>query len=215
VSQADFSEYVVHFTKDGDPYSAQQHPDEVNGITGTDARRRLSRILQMRRITATRMPWTNRRAICFTECTWPSLLRHCATYSSYGIGFQKPKIFERAGGPAIYMRQDHYRAQRAAHEFVNEIFPFITPFAPPYAPAPHLEEFWKDKPPIDYTYEREWRLPSDMQFAFDDIAFIFLDTHADVAAMPDAVRAALPADKWIIVSNYRKIEELWPQHIVL
>ena len=82
MSQADFSEYVVHFTKAGDPYSAQQHPDEVNAIAGTDARQRLVRILQMRRITATRMPWTNRPAVCFTECTWPSLLRHCDSASA-------------------------------------------------------------------------------------------------------------------------------------
>lgn len=33
----------------------------------------------------------------------------------------------------------------------------------------------------------------------------------DTRVGASGVRAA-PADKWIIVSNYRKIEELWPQH---
>ena len=212
MSQPDFSDYVVHFTKTAAPYSADQHPQEVNGIVGTDARQRLGRVLQMRRITATRMPWTNRRAVCFTECTWPSLLRHCARYSAYGVGFSKAKVFERGGGPAIYIRQDHYQAQHAAHEFVDDIFPFLTPFAPPYAPAPYLAD-WA-KPPLDYTYEREWRLPADMQFTLEDLAFILVSTHTDVALMPAPVQAAVPADKWVIVSNYRKIEELWPQHNV-
>lgn len=110
------------------------------------------------------------------------------------------------------MRQDLYRAQRDAHEFVDEIFPFITPFVPEYASAAHRAAFWPDRPIIDYTYEREWRLASDLQFEFHDLAFIFLSIHEDLATMPAQARHGVQADKWIIVSNYRKIEELWPQH---
>ena len=76
MSQADFSDYVIHFTKDNNPHSG-----EVHGITGTDARARLIRILDMCRIVSTNMPWTNRPAVCFTECTWPSLLRRATTSS--------------------------------------------------------------------------------------------------------------------------------------
>jgi hypothetical protein len=214
MSQADFSDYVVHFTKNERPWTLQHRPQDrqAETIAATSARDRLEAILKQRRILALRMPWTDCPAVCFTECTWPSLLRHCKEYSSYGIGFEKAKIFARGGGPAIYMRQDHFAAQKKS--FASEVYPFVAPFVPQYAPPEHRAKYWKeDRPfPMDFTHQREWRLPAQMEFAFDDVAFIFLAIHADLDAMPQSARKALPPEKWIIVSNYQKIEELWPQH---
>jgi hypothetical protein len=218
MSQADFSDYVVHFTKRGPPYSLQHRPQDkrtetlrqLQTIAAATPLARLVTILEQGRILAADMPWTDCPAVCFTECTWPSLLTHCDTYSPYGIGFTKAKIFADGGGPAIYMRQDHFEAQKKS--FAREVFPFVTPFVPLYASAEHREKYWKDKRfPMDYTYEREWRLPAELQFTLDEIAFVVVSTHTDIAAMPREAQA-LPPDKWIIVSNYRKIEELWPQH---
>jgi hypothetical protein len=112
--------------------------------------------------------------------------------------------------------KDHFAAQKKS--FASVVYPFITPFVPEYASPEHRAAYWKDprtgkdRPPNDYTYEREWRVPCDLQFDYADVAFVLVTSHADISAMPSAARAALPADKWINVSNYRKIEELWPQH---
>lgn len=77
-------------------------------------------------------------------------------------------------------------------------------------PEPYLRQWAKT--PIDFTYEREWRLPASMDFELTDIAFVFVPTHTHIAAMPPRAVAALGVDKWITVSSYHKIEELWPQH---
>jgi hypothetical protein len=212
ISQPDFSDFIVHFTKSAPPYCAAKHGDNVKDITLLGARDRLFAILQTGRLRATPMPWTNKPAVCFTECTWPSLLTHARRYSPFGIGLKKSFLFERGGGPAIYLRQDLWQRQKAGGDFDSRLFAFITPFAPEYAPSAYLENDWKGREPCDYTYEREWRIPVDLHFTLPDVAFVTVDTYEDMAKAPKTLKDAIGRDNWVILSNYRKIEQLWPQH---
>ena len=210
MNQPDFSDFIVHFTKNAPPHSTELHPVEVDALAHTTARERLDRILRDGRILATRMPYTNRRAACFTECTWPSLLLHCQHYSPFGVGFRKSFVFQRGGGPAIYIRQDHYQSQVDKGGFADDVYPFLTPFAPGYAPPAYLQAW--NRPPIDFTYQREWRTPNDLQFTPQDVEFVLVDVLSDFGALSAAARAGLPESKWILLSNYKNIETLWPQH---
>ncbi len=212
VRQPDFSDFVVHFTKSATPYCADKHPEKVADITGLDARARLFTILQSGRLRATPMPWTNKPDVCFTECTWPSLLMHARRYSPYGVGFTKQFLFSLGGGPAIYLRQDLWQRQKDNADFDKELFAFMTPFAPAYASPEYLKNEWKGRDPIDYTYEREWRTPRDIAFTFSDVAFVTVDTYEDMARAPKVLKDFIGRENWIILSNYRKIEQLWPQH---
>lgn len=58
-------------------------------ISEMSAFERLIGILENKKIGAFELPWTGKKAVCFTECPWGSLLRHAKAYSPYGIGFTK------------------------------------------------------------------------------------------------------------------------------
>jgi hypothetical protein len=217
MQRPDFSNYVVHFTKDAAPASATKSPNEVAGLVGLSAKERLFGILSERRIFATRMPWTNRPAVCFTECTWHSLFSHAQLYSRFGIGFRKEMLFARGGGPAIYLAP-HLLEKQQAHVGADEypfdplVYAFATPFAPPYASTEYKAKHWNGRNPIDYTHEREWRVPHELAFELSDVAFVIVDTYEDMAHAPAEFKDAIGRDNWLLMSNYQKIEELWPVH---
>lgn len=211
MARPDFSEYVAHFTKEASPWAGgrEDAPAVVAEIAPLSALDRLLKILRDRRIHATPMPYTGKPAVAFTECVWASLLAHADTYSPYGIGFTKDYLFRHGGGPVFYMRQDIYNAQREQQGFHDDLWPFITPFVPDYASQEHIAEYW-NRPTIDYTQEREWRVPRDLEFDYGDVAFVVVDNNAD----GDAV-AAVPPDnalrgKIVLRDNYNRITTLWP-----
>ncbi len=147
----DFSEHVVHFTKDAAPST---HKDEtvrvLQKIALQSAKDRLFNILRAGKLYSTRMQWTKRPAICFTECTWASLLYHASRYSKYGLGFSKAFLFSRGGAPAIYLTPGLFELQKAhigddKPPFAAELWSFVTPFCPPYAPATYKNRFWKTR----------------------------------------------------------------------
>ena len=212
----DFSDYVVHFTKAAAPWSVgrEDAPAElIAEIAGLTPLERLVAILTERVIRATPMPWTRKPSVCFTECVWGSLLDHAATYAPYGVGFEKKFLFAAGGGPAFYMRQDLYQAQvEQQHGWHDSVWPFITPFVPDYASDEHLATYWAGRQPLDYTREREWRVPTDLGFELSDVAFIIVATGADDAQLPGDLIAALGTEKILRIDNYRRINELWPWH---
>lgn len=215
----DFSMNLVHFTKDAPPVSAEMHKAEVQAIVPLTARARLFAILEAGQLKATRMPWTNRPAACFTECTWPSLLAHAQRYSPFGLGFRKEFVFAAGGGPAFYMpphllerQKQHVGAE--AVPFDPDLYAFLTPFAPPYAPQSYKDQSWSGKKPIDFSHEREWRVPHSLPFVLDKVTFVIVETYEDMAQAPKKLKDAIGRDKWLIMANYRKIEELWPAHLL-
>ena len=205
----DQSFYLAHFTKDGKDYDSTT--DRMNPtVDQMSAIERLIRILQEKRINASDMNWTNRPAVCFTECPWGSLLRHARNYSSYGIGFTKNLIYSRGGNPVIYANPNMFNAQN----WDPKVYPFVTPFVPSYAP-----ESIKKRPPfhgkaVDYTHEREWRVARDFPFQYRNVQFIILDKISDLQLMPQTIVNEIGTDKFLFMETYRKIEELWPTHLM-
>jgi hypothetical protein len=223
MNRPDFSELVVHFTTDREPYAAKKHADkpEIKRIVGT-AFEKLVSILRSRSIWATPQNWTNRPAVCFTECPWGSLVHHAGEYSPFGVGFHKQVLFQAGGGPAIYLRPDLREKQMA--EFASkstppvnglhpELYAFVTPFMPRYASTKLKSTFTKGKP-VDYSHEREWRVPGDFNFQYSEVAFVVVATYEDMAKFPKTLKDAIGRDKFIILEMYKTIEKLWPTHLM-
>jgi hypothetical protein len=203
----DFSDYVVHFTRDENPKT----PESLS------AKDRLYSILNQRRLTASPMPWTNKNAVCFTECTWSSLLDHANRYSRYGIGFAKAFLFQHGGAPAIYLPpglMEHQKTHVGTEKlpFDPVLFTFVTPFCPPYATEQYKEKFWKGKKDVDYSHEREWRVPHNLDYALSDVAFVIVDTYEDMAQAPTPLKDGIGRSKWLLMDNYETIEQMWPTH---
>ena len=132
MNKPDFSNYVAHFTTDGKFKGDNNTEVEFEQMSAYD---RLINILRSKTIKASNMPWTGAKAVCFTESPWTSLLAHTQQYSPYGLGFSKKSLFDKHGGPAIYVRTDHYRKQRVEGSgFHKMLLPFVTPFSPVYRP---------------------------------------------------------------------------------
>jgi hypothetical protein len=186
------SKYLAHFTK------------------GDNAYENLVSILHEGVIRAGNLPWNNRLATCFTECPWSSLIKHARHYSPYAVGFGKHHVFAAGGGPAYYVRADLFLTQ----QWTEEVYAFVTPFWPAYRPS-HLrtEEFLSGRT-VDFIHEREWRVPHNFEFDIRRLSFVVLDTYEDMARFPRELKDAIGRNKFILMDVYRKIEELWPTHVM-
>ena len=223
MSRPDFSEYVAHFTKDGKPLSAKDHAEDktVKAIAG-NAYEKLISILASKKILATPMPWTNKEAVAFTECPWGSLLDHTKQYSAYGVGFTKAHLFAAGGGPAIYLRphlhenQQDFKSEKRPEwkGFHPELHAFVTPFCPPYAPKEYREKHWPKKPFVDYSHEREWRVPHTFTFEWTQVEFVILPDYDTMAKFPKPLKNAIGRKKFIMLDVYSQIEKLWPVHLI-
>lgn len=186
------SHYLAHFTK------------------GEHARDALISILRDGKIKAGNIPWTNKPAVCFTECPWSSLLQHAANYAPYAVGFGKHHVFATGGGPAYYVRADLFREQ----QWAPGVYPFVTPFWPGYRPQHLRDAEYLGGKTIDYAHEREWRVPHDFTFDLGKLEFVILDTYEDMAQFPKELKDAVGREKFILMDVYRKVEELWPTHVM-
>lgn len=204
----DQSFFLAHFTKNGKDYSG----DEIDTptIEQMSARQRLINILSEKKITAANLNWVNKKAVCFTECPWGSLLRHAERYSSYGIGFTKKLVYSRQGNPVLYVNPTLFHKQT----WDDAVYPFLNPFVPQYA-----TDTVKKQPPfngrtVDYTHEREWRVTKDFKFQYTYISFVILSSVKDLDVIPDDIIKAIGYEKFIFMDTYKKIEELWPTHLM-
>lgn len=220
-ARPDFSDYLVHFTKGSKPLGQVDGGDaQLGEISKLSAVERLTQILKEEKILATPMPWTSRPAVCFTECTWISLLDHSKRYSPFGVGFSKPFLFATGGAPAVYLRPDFLDWQKKhtspKQPFDDRLWSFVTPFAPEYAPkAKKTLPYWqKFKGGLDFTHEREWRVPHTLTFDYSDIAFVIVTSYEDMAKMPKPIKDGIGRQKFLIMDIYRQIEKLWPTHVL-
>ena len=137
------------------------------------------------------------------------ILPHTENYSPYGIGFSKKSVFAKNGAPAIYIRPDHFEEQKEKG-FVDHLYSFLTPFAPSYRPVRMKKKY--EITTCDYSHEREWRVPHDYQFEYDNIEFIILNSYQDMASFSDELKDAIGRGKFIFMDNYKMVEKLWPVH---
>lgn len=219
MSRSDFSDYVVHFTSDRPPLGltnpANQEDETLQELARLDAKQRLTLILRDRYIIPTPTPWLNVRAVSFTECTWPSLMDNAGHYSPYAIGFSKEFLFNRGGGPAIYLRPDVYMEQQnfitsrmQGYAYSERFAAFLVPFVPLYADGNFKETHWSNQDCIDHTREREWRVPTAVQgFSNDDIAFIMVANNEDIDYFKE-LRGDIGDEKFLVAKTCEQAERL-------
>ncbi len=198
MNRPDFSYFLAHFTKD---------KKNEDGSIAESALIRLQNILNEKKIKASSMPWTNANAVCFTECPWSSLLAHTEHYSPYGLGFSKKTVYAKHGGPVYYVRPDHFKRQLNSGKFDKQMWPFVTPFSPDYRPKHMKGSYFQT---VDYSHEREWRVPHDFPFEHNDVQFVILPNYEAMAQFDRGLKDSIGRDKFILLDNYKHIESLWP-----
>lgn len=205
-NRPDLSDYLAHFTTGRKPVANNTKNPTLELTDGKSAYERLISILEQKKIVSSILPWTGRKAACLTECPWTSLIEHSKVYSPYGIGFNKPFIFGAGGAPAFYVRKDHWDKQ----DWEDHLSTFATPFWPEYR-SKKLKEKYEFKT-VDYSHEREWRVPHVLVFNYNHIEFVIVNTYEDMAKFPQSLKDAIGRKKFIIMEIYKNIERLWPVH---
>lgn len=209
MERPDLSNYLAHFTKSGWPCGHHDPDNPTNSIKYKNAQDRLLGILENKKIFASQLPWVGKHnAVCLTECPWTGMLGHTQRYSPYGIGFTKEFVFSKGGGPVYYVRADKFNEQ----QWAADILPFVTPFWPSYAPK-ESKKMHLDGKTVDYTHEREWRTTEDLSFEYTDISFVILPDYKAMAAFPQIYKDAIGREKFLLMDNYKMIEQLWPVHV--
>jgi len=202
----DYSPLAVHFTREpdrrmvGDVYINDSHP--LFPYKNKKAIERLINILESNTIHASPMPFlpSNREAVCFTECPWNALIGHAERYSPYGVVFSKRLIFEKGGGPALYIRGDIQKLTQ--QNIPKEIVPFLAPFDPDGVMNPPIK--------LDWLHEREWRLPKSLVFDWKDIEYVIVESTQDVNTVVEDIGAQhIPRHKFIAMDIYRTIQKAW------
>lgn len=207
MNRPDVSPYLAHFTSNKFPKGFKSNDNPTNEYKYVTAEKRLINILDLKKVYASQVPWVgNHKAVCLTECPWTSLITHTQQYSSFGVGFTKEFVFSKGGGPVYYVRADMFNNQR----WDDSVLSFVTPFWPEYVPSFLKSTVAMKK--CDYTHEREWRIAHDLDFEYNDIAFIVLPDYQTMARFPQHLKDAIGRDKFLLMDNYKKIEELWPVH---
>lgn len=205
----DYSPLVVHFTKDGDRPMVRtdliqpSHP--LFQYQQTVALDRLISILTSKTIHASPMPFlpNNPQAVCFTECIWDALVDHTDRYSPFGIVFSKRLIYERGGGPALYIRGDTLKS--LIGNLPTSLEPFIAPFDPQGVLQPGVR--------LNFLHEREWRLPKSLMFEYSDVEYVIVESIDNAAQVVHQIGAQrLPEDKLIPIEVYRNIRTAWREH---
>lgn len=205
-NRPDFSNYLVHFTKDKLPCSKAKTNPAKEFAVKVSALDRLINILKQKQIRSSELTWIHKNAVCFTECIWGSLLSHAQVYSSYGIGFTKEYIFQKGGNPVFYVRP---KLHEHIKQISEEVKPFLTPFQPEYSKDPMAHNIKR----VDYSHEREWRVPMDFDFEYKDVAFIIVKSLNDLKLPKlSPLVKQIGESKFIVMDNYKKVEQIWPIH---
>jgi hypothetical protein len=197
ISHPDFNDLVIHF-------SGRSGLSNVTlDISPLTPRERLLRILVEGRLRAFTMFNTGHKAVCFTESTRRGVqwLIGQRRYEPYGVAFARQTVFERGGGPALYVRGDEWSA-------VAQWPPTMRARATRFWPGAEAEGDESLAHEVssrsEWLVEREWRaLPnSDGDWLFDLSEVDFLVV-ADEEFLPElADRLAERPNDAVIVSGF-------------
>jgi len=142
MSRVDISPYLVHFTK---------------GENNEDAFKRLQKIIAERRLIAgTQFIKGNYSCVCFSEAPLAMLTgglvnqEYYSRYSPFGIMVSKEWVFAHGGRPVIYETEQEYDDLPDTHRWRHVLYELREGFFP-----------------VDFTWEREWRIRCD-QLEFDE-----------------------------------------------
>lgn len=200
----DYSPLLVHFTKSRrmvrDDLIGKSHP--LFPHKATTALDKLISILESRTIHASPMPFLphNPPAVSFTECVWEALIGHAERYSPYGVVFSKRLIFQKGGGPALYVRGDSM--QSMGSNIPSSLEPLIAPFDPGAVLTSGVR--------LDWLHEREWRLPGALAFEYSDVEYVIVESIQDAMRVVQRIGAQhVPVEKFIAIEVYRTIRQAW------
>lgn len=113
----------------------------------------------------------NYSCVCFTEAPQEAFHQVFGRYRPFGIEVKKRWAFECGGRPVIYQPESEYEALPDSHRWR------------------HVRYEPDAAPPIDFSWEREWRIQA-----------------SELAFHPGDVRIVVPDDTWIL-SLIREHEE--------
>lgn len=99
--------------------------------------------------------------VCFTEAPEAEFHKIKSKYSPFGVQVPKKWLFEKGGRPVIYQTNEEY-----------ELLPDNLKWR-------HVRYEPNGEPPIDFTWEREWRFP-EIELFLEDVEF----------------RVLMPSDQW-------------------
>lgn len=118
------------------------------------------------------------KAVCFADLTSRGLLRHSKKYSPFGIAFQKEYVFEKGGGPALYVRED---ILGHSDHFPESVRPFVNKI--------NLKTH-------DFHHEREWRTPEDLLFEHNEVSIVYAPVkyHGDLREQFPEIKVLLDLD---------------------
>jgi hypothetical protein len=181
----DMSEYVVHFTKDGD----ESAYDSMMSILSSQTLRAATPFGAARTLGG---PDFTQRCVCFSEIPLDRLDRLVDRRGSrYGIGFSQETLLRAGGGRVWYVDKDS-----AVADAVNDLR--REKVGPPMDTASPL---WRLTPFIDFPgeyggtqyrfeWEREWRVPGDFAFETADVVFLFVpdDLHDNARSFFEEVK---------------------------
>ncbi|MFC2050784.1 hypothetical protein ACFLTN_06370 [Chloroflexota bacterium] len=201
---ADHSPYVVHFVKERKFTTAHliTTSDPLFPYLESTALEKLMNILRSKTIYPSPMPYlpNNPKAVCFTECIWDALIELADRYSPYGIVFSKRTIFEKGGGPTLYVRGDNLKSM--GNEIPECIEALIAPFDPEAVLMPGNI--------LDWCHEREWRLPHELEFQHSDIEYLIVHSIADANEIVETFGTeVIPRNKILVMEVYRTIRSAW------
>ncbi|MEB3882008.1 hypothetical protein [Lyngbya sp. CCY1209] len=163
VSRSDMTSQVVHLTR----------PTVINGQS-SPAIDVLMKILAEKKLigssTQSGFICGERKAVCFQETPLYSLAQNIyleqeyrqqnpsgkVRYHGVGLTFSKPYVYRKGGRPVIYDRSEEAKKYLPSSEWWR-----IVSF-----------DLSNDQTIIDWTHEREWRVPDDFIFDWEETSII-------------------------------------------
>jgi len=123
------------------------------------------------------------KAICFTDLTVRGLLRHSKKYSPFGIAFLKELVYEKGGGPALYIRDDIIKN---ANYLPEDLKPFINKI--------NLRNY-------DFHHEREWRIPKNFYFDLEEISIVYtpIKYHEEIRRLFPQIKVLVDLDLLLLI----------------
>jgi hypothetical protein len=83
---------------------------------------------------------------------------------------------------------------------------------PDYRPKKLKDPDYLSGKNVDYSHEREWRVPHNFSFELNQVEFVILPTYEDMAKSPQNLKDAIGREKFLLMDVYRTVERLWPVH---
>lgn len=169
--RTDISDNLVHFTKGGSLPEAYQNFKLI--------------IEQLRIFGSSRKIKGGTQCVCFSEAPVPALTnglvnpQSYSDYSPFGFIFSKRYIYSIGGRPVIYQPDSDFHLLHESMKWRHVRFELGTP------------------QPIDFTWEREWRLPA-----------------TELRIDPAYTHLVLPNKAWLdfLMSEHTSIEMAKVQH---